>query len=38
MDGRNPYKPHAMLEHGFTYVSVGREAIYHAQESNRRSG
>jgi UDPglucose 6-dehydrogenase len=31
IDGRNLYKPQEMLEHGFTYVSVGRPANYQAQ-------
>jgi UDPglucose 6-dehydrogenase len=31
IDGRNLYKPQAMLEHGFTYVSVGRPAVRPAQ-------
>ncbi|MGA3082099.1 MAG: UDP-glucose/GDP-mannose dehydrogenase family protein [Terracidiphilus sp.] len=31
IDGRNLYKPQRMLEHGFTYVSVGRPASYQAQ-------
>jgi UDPglucose 6-dehydrogenase len=39
IDGRNLYKPKTMLEHGFTYVSVGRAASYHEQgnESERLS-
>ncbi len=28
IDGRNLYKPPYMLEHGFTYVSMGRPATY----------
>jgi UDPglucose 6-dehydrogenase len=32
IDGRNLYKPQAMLEHGFTYVSVGRPASYPEQQ------
>jgi UDPglucose 6-dehydrogenase len=32
IDGRNLYKPQAMLEHGFTYVSMGRPASYQAQQ------
>jgi UDPglucose 6-dehydrogenase len=31
IDGRNLYKPQQMLEHGFTYVSVGRPASYPEQ-------
>ncbi len=36
IDGRNLYKPQVMLEHGFTYVSVGRPANYEAQEGKPR--
>ena len=36
IDGRNLYKPQSMLEHGFTYVSVGRPANYLAQEGKPR--
>ena len=36
IDGRNLYKPEKMLEHGFTYVSVGRPANYQAQEGKPR--
>jgi UDPglucose 6-dehydrogenase len=36
IDGRNLYKPQKMLEHGFTYVSVGRPANYQAQEGKPR--
>lgn len=32
IDGRNLYQPRTMLEHGFTYVSVGRPASYPEQE------
>jgi UDPglucose 6-dehydrogenase len=32
IDGRNLYKPQQMLDHGFTYVSVGRPACGKAQE------
>jgi UDPglucose 6-dehydrogenase len=32
IDGRNLYRPQEMLEHGFTYVSVGRPASYQAQQ------
>jgi UDPglucose 6-dehydrogenase len=31
IDGRNLYRPQAMSEHGFTYVSIGRPASYEAQ-------
>jgi UDPglucose 6-dehydrogenase len=37
IDGRNLYKPHEMLEHGFTYVSVGRAASYQAQQGKPRN-
>jgi UDPglucose 6-dehydrogenase len=37
IDGRNLYKPQQMLEHGFTYVSVGRPASYQAQQGKPRS-
>jgi UDPglucose 6-dehydrogenase len=37
IDGRNLYKPQKMLEHGFTYVSVGRPPSYHeVQKIERR--
>lgn len=36
VDGRNMYKPDKMQEHGFTYVSVGRPASYHAQQGKPR--
>ena len=36
IDGRNLYKPAEMQSHGFTYVSVGRQASYHAQEGKPR--
>ena len=36
IDGRNLYKPQAMLEHGFTYVSMGRPASYQAQQGKPR--
>ncbi|MGA2350964.1 MAG: UDP-glucose/GDP-mannose dehydrogenase family protein [Terracidiphilus sp.] len=32
VDGRNLYKPQTMLDHGFTYVSVGRPSSYPEQE------
>jgi UDPglucose 6-dehydrogenase len=32
IDGRNLYKPQTMLDHGFTYISVGRPASYQAQQ------
>ena len=37
IDGRNLYKPQTMLDHGFTYVSVGRPATYQAQQGKPRS-
>jgi UDPglucose 6-dehydrogenase len=36
IDGRNLYKPQLMLDHGFTYVSVGRPASYQAQQGKPR--
>ena len=37
IDGRNLYKPQKMLEHGFTYVSVGRPPSYpEVQKMERR--
>ncbi len=36
IDGRNLYKPAAMAEHGFTYVSIGRPATYNAQQGKPR--
>jgi len=36
IDGRNLYKPEAMLEQGFTYVSVGRPGAYTAQQGKPR--
>ena len=37
IDGRNLYKPQKMLDHGFTYVSVGRPPSYHeVQKMERR--
>jgi UDPglucose 6-dehydrogenase len=32
IDGRNLYDPQEMLAHGFTYLSVGRPAMYPAKE------
>ena len=37
IDGRNLYKPQAMHEHGFTYVSMGRPASYQAQQGKPRN-
>ena len=36
VDGRNMYQPDQMQKHGFTYVSVGRPASYHAQQGKPR--
>lgn len=36
IDGRNLYKPQQMMDHGFTYVSVGRPASYNAQQGKPR--
>jgi UDPglucose 6-dehydrogenase len=36
IDGRNLYSPKEMQRHGFTYVSVGRQASYQAQEGKPR--
>jgi UDPglucose 6-dehydrogenase len=36
IDGRNLYKPKQMQDQGFTYVSVGRPARYHAQQGKPR--
>ncbi|HEV2132889.1 MAG TPA: UDP-glucose/GDP-mannose dehydrogenase family protein [Terracidiphilus sp.] len=36
VDGRNLYKSQQMAEHGFTYVSMGRPASYHAQQGKPR--
>ena len=33
IDGRNLYDPQEMLERGFTYLSVGRQAMYPAREN-----
>jgi UDPglucose 6-dehydrogenase len=32
VDGRNLYKPKAMAEHGFTYVSIGRPSVLSGQQ------
>jgi UDPglucose 6-dehydrogenase len=37
IDGRNLYKPQIMLDHGFTYVSMGRPASYQAQQGKPRN-
>jgi UDPglucose 6-dehydrogenase len=36
IDGRNLYQPQQMLDHGFTYVSMGRPARYQAQQGKPR--
>jgi UDPglucose 6-dehydrogenase len=36
IDGRNLYKPRKMLDYGFTYLSVGRPAVYQAQQGKPR--
>ncbi|MGA9062865.1 MAG: UDP-glucose/GDP-mannose dehydrogenase family protein [Terracidiphilus sp.] len=36
IDGRNLYKPQEMQARGFSYVSVGRQASYQAQEGKPR--
>jgi UDPglucose 6-dehydrogenase len=28
VDGRNLFDPQRMHEHGFTYISIGRPAVY----------
>ena len=37
IDGRNLYQPQQMLDHGFTYISIGRPAIYppHAGDARK---
>jgi len=36
IDGRNLFEPRKMLDHGFTYLSVGRPAVYQAQQGKPR--
>jgi UDPglucose 6-dehydrogenase len=36
IDGRNLFEPRKMFDHGFTYLSVGRPAVYQAQQSKPR--
>ena len=36
IDGRNLYKPQQMLDHGFTYVSVGRPRYYQTKNGKSR--
>jgi UDPglucose 6-dehydrogenase len=33
IDGRNLYDPQTMIDHGFTYMSVGRPAVKPAREA-----
>jgi UDPglucose 6-dehydrogenase len=33
IDGRNLYDPHTMVEHGFTYMSVGRAVAHPVREA-----
>ncbi len=33
VDGRNLFDPRVMLEHGFTYISVGRSAVTPVREA-----
>ena len=37
IDGRNLYQSQQMLDHGFTYISIGRPAIYppHAGDARK---
>ncbi len=37
IDGRNLYKPEAMAEHGFTYVSMGRPPINSRQQGKPKA-
>ena len=37
VDGRNLYDPAVMIEHGFTYLSVGRPAAYPVRENSPAS-
>lgn len=34
VDGRNMYEPAVMFDHGFTYISVGRPAVYSAPRNS----
>lgn len=36
IDGRNMYDPEKMIDHGFTYISVGRSPRFHAREGKPR--
>jgi UDPglucose 6-dehydrogenase len=36
IDGRNLYSPETMASHGFTYVSIGRPAVYNEQQGKPR--
>ena len=33
IDGRNLYDPAVMMEHGFTYLSVGRPGLSHTRDA-----
>jgi UDPglucose 6-dehydrogenase len=33
IDGRNLYDPATMIEHGFTYLSVGRPGLSHTRDA-----
>lgn len=35
IDGRNLYQPEVMLEHGFTYVSIGRSVVSPSHNASR---
>ncbi len=37
IDGRNLYEPRKMMDHGFTYVSMGRPASYQALQGKPRN-
>lgn len=37
IDGRNLYDPQKMLDHGFTYVSMGRPTAFQVQDGVRQS-
>jgi UDPglucose 6-dehydrogenase len=37
IDGRNLYRPETMREHAFTYVSIGRPAVYNDQQGKPKS-
>lgn len=37
VDGRNLFDPNGMRQHGFTYISIGRPAVYPARDSSHHS-